>query len=386
LNSVGELIGDYFRIRISPERKTEFISKLNIGEILEGRVVKSLGNQKAVVNFKGIEVLAETRGLLSSGEHIVVKVAQLKPGITLNLLHQNICTTDKTGSLLKMYLPCQAPLGHIIGNLQKIIGEEWLEQNTVLDKTFYQNLSAVLSSIVFDEGKTSNPEFLLNFITQSGLLYESKLKRLVLKNLSPQSVSDEVNKDLKGLLMKISEDPNLNKHLTNMIGVHDGLSNEKAGYFLKTVSELINNIELNQLTNYLTKQEENYLYLQIPLAFQDGIDNAELYLYYDRRRVPTDAEKEDFNLVFLLNMEGLGNIRIDTNVKKRDIYCRIAVESHEVARFINEYLPRLRDNLSTLGYTVEEIDCFVLEDPSQAKVNFGENFISDSINILDVMV
>ncbi|MFH1624660.1 MAG: hypothetical protein ABID54_05825 [Pseudomonadota bacterium] len=386
MNSVGELIGDYFKISLSHDRESEFVSRLDVGEVLEGRVVKSLGNQKAVVSFKGTRVVAETRSPLSPGDNIVVRVEQLKPRVILNLLPEKTQTSNKATSLLKMYLPNRVPLGEVIEKLQRILGEKSLVLHTNFDKALYQSLKAVLSNIIFDEGKVFKPEYILNFITQSGLLYESKLKRLLAKSPLLNSDMDKINNDLKGLLLKISGDSNLNESLARLTASQDEIPKEKIEYFLKTVRELVENIELTQLTNSIAKKEGDYLYLQIPLAFRNGFDNGELHLYYNRKGAPTDAEREDFSLVFLLHMEGLGNIRIDTNIEKRVIYCRIIVESHEVASFVNGFLPQLKDRLTSLDYTVEEIDCTVLEDSPEAWVGFGESFIPDSTNFVDIKV
>ena len=385
LDSITGPAGQGFRICIPYNREIQLISKLNIGEILEGRVVEYLNNHKAIVDFKGMEILAETKSPLSQGEHIMVEVARLRPKITLNILPKNIFPSDKPPSLLKMYLPHQAPIGQLIESLQRILSEKQLTQQTAFDNSIYQNLKEILSNIVFSDKKMPQPEFLQNFITQSGLLYESKLKRLLMKNPMPESL-DYIKTDLKGILLKISQNLNLDRHTSQLTGTGDGLFNDKMEYFLKTVKAFINNIELNQLTNYFTKQNEGYLYLQIPLAFQDGTDSADLFLFHNRRGKHGNDEKEDFSLVFLLSMEGLGNLRIDTNVKKKDIHCRIAVETYEVAQFIGGSLPGLRDRLSALGFSVETLDCIVLEDPSQAEVNFGENFVSESIRFVDIKV
>jgi len=385
LDSISEPAGQGSRICIPSDRDIQFISKLNIGEILEGRVVEYLNNHKAIVDFKGMEILAETKSPLSQGEHIVVEVARLRPKIILNILPKNIFPTDKPASLLKTYLPHQAPIGQLIESLQRILSEKRVTQQTAFDNSIYQNLKEILSNIVFSDEKMSQPEFLQNFITQSGLLYESKLKRFLMKNLMPESL-DYIKNDLKGILLKISQNLNLDRHTSQLIGTNNSQFNDRMEYFFKTVTEFINNIELNQLTNYFTKQDEGYLYLQIPLAFQDGTESAELYLFHNRKEKHGNDEKEDFSLVFLLSMEGLGTLRIDTNVKKKDIHCRIAVETYEIAKFVRGSLPGLRDRLSALGFTVEKLDCIVLEDPSQAKVSFGENFVSQSIRFVDIKV
>ena len=386
MNSIGELTGDCFKINIPSDRETGFVSRLHLGEILEGRILESLGNRKVVVNFNGTEVFAEAGNSLSPGTDIVVKVAQLMPKVELNLLSHSSCPTDKCTSLLKRYLSNYVPLGKAIETLQRILGEEWSARQLSFDKTLYRNLETVLSNIIFDEGKMFKPEYLSNFLTQSGLLYESKLKRLLMKSLAPQSLKAEINSDLKGLLLKISKYPYLTEGFNHMVRGEDGLSGERADLLLKTVRELVDNIELNQLTNCVRKKEGDYLYIQIPLAFQDGINSAELYIYCNRRRRTAGVEKEDFNLVFLLSLEGLGSIKIDTNIKKRHVWCRIAVEDNDVARFINVFLPGLEDRLSALDYIVERIDCVVLEDPSQVKVSFGENFASESFKFVDVKV
>ena len=386
MRSVGGLTASHCRIYVPRDRDTEFTSRLHLGEILKGRVVASLGPQKAIVKFEGVEALAETRSHLSPGSDIVVRVARLSPKVLLNLVHADPCFSDKPISLIRTYLPTRIPLGETIEKLQEILSDKRLMKYLSVDRTLYQNLGTILSNIIFDETKMYKPEFLLNFMTQSGLLYESKLKRLLLRGVPQLFIDGELNNDLKGLLLKVSQDLNLKEGLGHAAGNGEGGPEEKITHFLKTVRELVDNVELNQLTNCIAKKERNYLYLQIPLAFQDRIDDAELYIYYNHQGKNTDLEKENFNLVFLLNMEELGNVKIDTSIRKRYVYCRIAVEDQTVARFINEFLPVLRNRLSALDYYVEKIDCVVLEDPSEVTVSFGENFASGAVKLVDVKV
>jgi len=386
LNPVGGLTREHLKIYIPFVRDTGLTSGLHLGEILEGRVVKSLGNQKAIINLKGTEVLAETRSSLTTGSNIVVRVAHLKPTVVLSLLSQDISSLGKSASLIKTFLPNQVPFGQVVERLQRIIGEQWFARHLAFDKTLYQNLKSTLSTIVFDEEKMFKPEFLSNFLNRSGLLYETKLKRLISKGQLPRFLEHEINNDLKGLLLRISEAPDLNKGFFNKVTGEDDFSREKIGYFLKTVRELINNIELSQLANFIRKREDDCIYLQIPLAFQDEIDDAELYLYCNRRGRKTDAEKEELGLVFLLNMEGLGYLKIDVNIKKKLIYCQVSVEDPEVAGFISGFLPSLKDRLSALDYVVEKVDCVVLKDRGKVRVGLGENIIPESVRFVDVKV
>lgn len=386
LNSVADLVGNYFKLHLSRDQTKDFLPKLHLGEELEARVIKPMGDNRALIQLKGFEILAETGSPLSQGSNITVRVQQLTPRVIFNLLPQHANSVDTSACLLKTYLPNQSPLGEIIERLQGLLSEKWLTEDHGLNKPFYQNLKTVLSNIVFNQDKINNPEFLMNLITQSGLTYESKIRRLLSKGSMHESFGGQIDGDLKGLLLKILEGSNLRGGLIHSVFGGEGLSGEKIGLLMQAARDLVENIELTQITNSVTKQEGDYVYLQIPLAFQDGIDNAELYLFYDRKRKDNERNKEDFSLVFLLSMEEMGNIRIDVNVKKNDVYCRFTVKNEEIAQFINDLLPRLRDRLLSMGYGVEVMDCVVPEDMSQVEIGFGENFISESIRFVDVKV
>ena len=362
------------------------MSKLHLNEILMARVVRSLGDNRAVIQLKGSEILAETGTQLSKGSNITVRVEQLQPRVILNPLPEQASAANKPAALLKSYLPNQTPLGDIIQRLQGILTEKWLVQDAGLHKAMHEKLEMILSNIVFNEKKMFQSSFLLNLITQSGLIYESKIKRLLSRSQSPKSFGGVIDGDLKGMLMKVLESIQLREGTGNSVLTMQGFSKENIGYLHKLMQELVDNIELTQITNCVTKDEGNYVYLQIPLAFQDRIDNADFYLFYGTKDGETGDQKEDFSLVFLLNMEELGHIRVDTRVKKTDVFCRFTVENHEVAEFINDLLPQLTDRLLFLGYTVEGMDCLVTQDSSHMEIGPLENLMSDSVRFVDVKV
>ncbi|MDY7033411.1 MAG: flagellar hook-length control protein FliK [Thermodesulfobacteriota bacterium] len=374
------------KLSLSRDQGRDFVPKLYLDEILKARVVRSFGDNRAVIQLKGSEILAETGTPLPKGSTFNVRVEQLQPRVILNPLPEQACAADKPTALLKSYLPNQTPLGDIIQRLQGILAEKWLAQDVGFDKAIHAKLEMILSNIVFNDKKMFQSSFLLNLITQSGLVYESKIKRLLSKSQSMKSFGGVLDTDLKGMLMKILEGIQLREGTGNSVLTMQGFSKENVGYLHKLLQELVDNIELNQITNCVTKDEGNYVYLQIPLAFQDRIDNADFYLFYGPKGKEACDQREDFSLVFLLNVEELGHIRVDTSVKKTDVFCRFTVENHEVAEFINDLLPQLRDRLLSLGYTVEGMDCLVTQDSSHMEIGPLENLMTDSVRFVDVKV
>ena len=131
----------------------------------------------------------------------------------------------------------------------------------------------------------------------------------------------------------------------------------KIGDLLKAVNTSIKRIELHQLVNFLTTKNDEQLVFQVPFALPEGIKTAELYIRYGGQKgKEAKGKKGDFYIVFLLNMRGLGNLRIDTRLFKKKISCKIQVKNSKTADFVKNHLAELSRRLKSLDYKVDKIE------------------------------
>jgi hypothetical protein len=229
-----------------------------------------------------------------------------------------------------------------------------------------------------------NPENLKQLIDRSGLLYESKLKDALFSNtVLSKNLNALVEKDLKGLLLRLSQD------LEQVPGVINKDGNVQVNPTLNNLLEVVNasieKIETNQLVNYLTSRNDQQVVLQIPVVLPEGIKTAELYIRSGgKRNKQGKSADDDCHIVFLLTMRNLGHLRIDTQVKDKKMNCAIQVDSREIVGFVERHLPELSQKLSGQGFTVEKLSCTV-KKPDAERIMPLEGFSLLEMRLVDIV-
>ena len=348
-------------------------------------MVRLLSNQKFLINFKGLEVVAESMVPLKPGQQIQVRAVQIHPQVVMNLVMEGV-PEQKALSLLRSYLPSQINWGELIGSLREVLTDEELHLLEILvDRELLGKVISSLSSLSFNEDKTGDSEKIKQFIEHAGLFYESKLKEsLSLGKRLPRQLMKIVEKDFKGLLLKLSQE--LEKAAERLNNEGDALLRSKVINLLRTVNSLIKRIELHQLVNYLTTKNDQQLVLQIPLILPEGIKTAELYIRYGYQGGKKRKSKQgDYHIVFLLNMRGLGDLRIDTHLVGKKIRCTIQVDNGEIASFVKRNISEFSKRLESLDYKIEEFSCTVKKEEAEKKLPL-DGFSLLEMRILDIVV
>ena len=354
-----------------------------VGQLLEGKVEKVLSGQHFLINFKGFRVVAESTVPLNAGQSVQVKVAQTSPQVILNLVMDGI-EEQKALTFLRANLPSSTSWADIVAKLGKVLtGEKLYQLDLAVDKGVLEKVVSSLASLSVNKDVADNPEILKQLVDRSGLSYESKLKDALLSNTGLSKNLDAlVEKDLKGLLLRLSQDLEQVPGVMNKDGkvqVNPTLNN-----LLEVVNSSIEKIETSQLVNYLTSRNDQQVVLQIPVVLPEGIKTAELYIRSGGKRGKKGKSAEDCHIVFLLTMRNLGNLRIDTQVTEKKMKCAIQVDNREIAGFVERNLPELSQRLSGLGYRVEKLSCMV-EKPDTEKIVPLEGFSLLEMRLVDIV-
>ena len=383
---VESLVKKQFHILLSPSQKITFIAHLTTGQLLEGKVVRIRSDHTFLINFMGSRVVAESMIPLKPGQQIQVRVVQTHPQVVMNLVTEEI-PEQKALCVIRSYLPLQIHWGELIENLRgALTDKELCLLEMVVDREVLGKVISVLSSLSCGADKVGDSENIKQFIEHSGLLYESKLKQsLLLGGMLPKRLMKVVEKDLKGLLLKLSQ--KLEEAAGRLNDNRDTILGGKVVNLLRTVNSSIKSIELHQLVNYLTTRNEQQLVFQIPFVLPEGIKTAELYIrngYQGGKK--GGSKQDDFYIVFLLNMRGLGDLRIDTHLFKKRISCKIQVGSRETANFVKRNLSELSQRLESLDYKAEKIDCIVTNGDDTGKKVPLQGFSLLEMRLLDITV
>ncbi|HJP18976.1 MAG: hypothetical protein CMD96_07045 [Gammaproteobacteria bacterium] len=264
-------------------------------------------------------------------------------------------------SLLKNYLPEKIPLVKAFDNLIRFLSS--LPKSELTPQT-KETLITTMKSVII-QGEKIDENLLKNFITKTGLNYEADIKKLVLSkpgelirsDQTPENLKASLNQSIKGQLLKIVQE--LETKLSKMQQSQNQSQLKELQALLKNVKTTLSNVELNQILNYYSKQEDGFLQFQIPLSPSETVnlyvkDNSEKDEQKDSRK------KEDVSLIFHLNLKTMGNLRIDVQVLDKTMSCQFYVEDKEVSKFISSMLPKLENQLGE-SYSINHLSCSIKE-------------------------
>ena len=360
---------------ISIKFTTDTVLNLKIGQILSGEVVNTIDSNNAIVRFNEFEVLANTTRELTNGEPLTVKVESLNPQVIMRLIETDSLPEDKLLSILKR-LPIQkVDFGKSIENLIKTISNN-ISNSNFKSEPLLKFIEA-LFNFPIKLSEDTKPEDVKKIIKDSGIFYENKILKLLETGLSKESIN-ELNNDIKNKLMLFIKD---------YMPTSDNLKINKE--LEKGLKNLINNIESQQSVNILAQsdskinpEQKNFIF-QIPYIIQNEFKTIKFYLKNNKQGKGEEKSKEEYSLVFILDMVNTGMLRINVNIKDENVHCNINTEKEKVASFIRQSMPDLVKRLSLIGLKAT-VECSVVRKEYISKEPIHEFLNVGNFQLLDI--
>lgn len=287
-------------------------------------------------------------------------------------------------SVLKNYLPARQPLIQVLAGLKEVFLEGPLTQLKELniDPAQLKQLQTNLQKIISREFKAPDAAQLKEMIDRSGFHYEAKVKDFVLEpGLSNKNVLLE--NDLKGQLMRLA------RQLEQIpAGATESTASEKfIGKLMAQVNQAVSNIELQQLTHHFAKEEQHPLLLQLPENLLGEEDRFKIYIFPDQREdagQESDFHNRIFNLVFLLNLSALGDLRIETKIFKDEISIHITGSNSDAVQFIQAHVPELEDLFQEVGFSISVTSQHQTEVSMEVPDSLGQLLIDTPLQMVDL--
>ncbi len=287
-------------------------------------------------------------------------------------------------SVLKNYLPTRQPLIQVLAGLKEVFLEGPLTQLKELniDPAQLKQLQTNLQKIISREFKAPDAAQLKEMINRSGFHYEAKVKDFVLEpGLSNKNVLLE--NDLKGQLMRLA------RQLEQIpAGATESTASEKfTGKLMTQVSQAVSNIELQQLTHHFAKEEQHPLLLQLPENLLGEEDRFKIYIFPDQREdagQESDFHNRIFNLIFLLKLSALGDLRIETKIFKDEISIHITGSNSDAVQFIQAHVPELEDLFQEVGFSISVTSQHQTEVSMEVPDSLGQLLIDTPLQMVDL--
>ena len=377
---------------IDPLSKTDLKQLgIQVGQREMAEVLRVVNRETLQVRLNGNEVMVRHAASqkLQPGEPVYIHAKSIPSG-KFTLAVEQVSSPSSTVrpplelSVLKNYLPVRQPLIQVLAGLKEAFLEGPLTQLKELniDPELLKQLQANLQKIVSREPKVPDAGQLKEMIDRSGFHYEAKVRDVVLEpGLSNKKVLLE--NDLKGQLLR------LGRQLGQLpTGVTENIASDKfMAKLMSQVNQAVSNIELQQLVHHFSKEEQHPLLLQLPENLLGKEDRLKIYILPDQREGPnpeTDSEKRIFNLVFLLNLSTLGDLRIETRVFKDEISIHIISPNSGTAQFIQAHVPELEDMFRREGFSINVTSGSQAEVAMEVPDSLGQLLIDTPLQLVDL--
>jgi hypothetical protein len=133
----------------------------------------------------------------------------------------------------------------------------------------------------------------------------------------------------------------------------------------------LDHIETHQLLNLLAQAHGEPYQLQIPILLSHGLSTAFLSIDADAKQEGGEAgnHRSSYHVLFLLDLEDFGQIRIDAHVGQQALQAIFYAEESAALMQLCIALPALQERLQTLGYRGVFLDArpFALLSPEQRR-------------------
>jgi hypothetical protein len=164
-------------------------------------------------------------------------------------------------------------------------------------------------------------------------------------------------------------------------------SDKWIGKLLTQVNQAVSNIELLQLTQHFAREEHHPLLLQLPQHFLGEEERFKIYILADSgdgSGESTDPHNRAFNLVFLLHLSALGELRIETRVHQNEISIHIIGSNAEAIRFIQEHVQELEAPLQEQGFSLSVTSRHQAEVPMEVPDSLDQLLIDHPMQWVDI--
>ncbi len=372
ISAIDQLVVGQMRILLKDQEVRPRLT-LRVGDLLKGKVLRILPDGRAIISFKGTEIVARPKVALSAGEEIFAKVQTLGSEIKLGLLSKQARLQSEFLRTLGRTWQSNASLG----KLADMLAAARLRAASGLKSSELSILDRILALLGPGEkaGSAAIAERLMSLARALGLVHEASMARAIVLGTPFMLLKRQLQKSLK---------PNLEK-LVAMIskrvsggGIRDAATRTNLQRVLSLCTDLYDNVEFQQLANHFLRQRGAQLYLQLPVVWLGESGVAEL-MVRSRKEDAKDGriDPDRCQIVLLIDLSALGRIKAVAAVNDGRISCLFATERKAVREFIVEHSGRLADGLQAVGFKVTDIKAMVSSAPLPRQLEaFGDLFAS----------
>ena len=426
--------------RVTDPSLSSFKSGLKSGEILKGTVVRVLGNNQFLINFKGQKLVTEVKSRLSRGQEVEAKVISLKGGVRMSFVPTDKIPTKFDSEITSLLNDAGLPFNQRHLDFAQILHQNQtpIDSCIMIDFAEYAQKADSLSRTNYNTNLLFT-SWLLNFPPKSHLfqalknLYyrqdklDQRLKLLQneLRTLAKDStISFGSKNELSQQIMEATRSiaPNSNNlaeeiaKFVNQLGLSyerklflagqksnasetflqrnnlksdlirlkiqlvsdKQYSDEFLGRIGKAIDSVLCQIDALELAMNPLITGRSQVYFQIPYSGNKKDLSAEVLGYNldDQDKLDT----ENMRLEMSIETENLGSLKFDLRIKKRHMNCLIMSEKQQYNNFIVDEKIDLLERMKSIRYNLEDI-AFQVVDSKRIRVDVVTDVSQMSVNM-----
>jgi hypothetical protein len=329
----------------------ESLPPLSVGEVVEAEIMEGTRHGKTLILLKNSAIRVHSETPLVEGKKIAVRVTRLHPGVILRIVQGGV--PERAGLIdhLRLFRSNPKALSDLLAEGATRFSPEKLGVlASHLGKEDVENMQNIFKSLIFSKDSLKAPDFFRNYVHTLGYLMEQKLGEALKKRSGRAEYLRDASQSLKGLLAKVSD------RLQPLIEMREFPTAERLAGFVRSSLQAINS---HQVVNYLFQEHEGTYMFQIPFLFQENRGMAEIFVKFGERDSGGKGNHEGKNVLFLLDMDALGEVVAEATVEAQKIRCVLKCSDADSRDFVTSFLGELGESLAAVGYDVEHLQCVV---------------------------
>jgi hypothetical protein len=343
-------------VETSAQETPVSLPPLEVGQEVTAKVMKQLPGGRFLVDVQGTLLEATAPEGLRIGSELPARVDQLKPQVVFHILDQGQEIEAEALRILRTRLPHPTPANHSLNVLQQELARAAEPQAQDRLPPSMAKLQTLIKTLLPNE-VPPNPERIATFVRDGGLHYEAKLWQLAerfaegLAKENPQALARVADGDLKGLLLRALKD------------VEAAPVRSEAQGLVASMANHLNHIEAQQATNLLAQMHEGPYRLEVPFFSAWGFSTAFLSIEPDGKggKEGKGEKGQEYSVLFLLDLEGFGQTRIDAHIASERLRVIFYVEQSAAVALLRSELPSFHETLHSLGYQEVFLEAKLLE-------------------------
>lgn len=352
---------------------------LAAGEMTPAIVQKRLANGHIQLNVQGVTVETPAPKTVSQGDSLMLRM--IKPPAEFQLISVQKNVAEKAMAVVKNNIPVMhEPLAQNITAIRNILTT--LVASGMQGMDGLAALEAWLGASTVEQKQALGGERLARLMRDSGAGLEAKLLSLSQKTTTTGPQNTALTHDLKTIMLQLANVQSSNINHAGMLKILTELSQHSAA-----------RIETTQALNVLAQAQGEAIRFELPMLVGQQMVNVYMSLQQQEHQTSDDAQTgggrdQSYNVLFALELSGLGNMRVDAAVSDTAVHARIYSDQTGVEQFIRNHLQRLETRLQDLGFK----EVYLLASQSAPGMEKQRQFeqlthmAPASLNLLDVIV